>query len=63
MAFHVDEKYIEKTESGLGVRFPESFRNKIMRLNGGITLSIGKHSERSLPVFLTLAHETTRMNL
>jgi len=35
MAFPVDEKYISKAENELGVIFPESFRNKMMKLNGG----------------------------
>ena len=35
MAFSVEEKFIEKTEAELGVKFPESFRNKMMKLNGG----------------------------
>jgi hypothetical protein len=35
MAFPVDEKYIEEAEGELGARFPESFRNKMMMLNGG----------------------------
>lgn len=35
MAFPVDEKYIEKAESELGVRFPDSFREKMSRVNGG----------------------------
>jgi hypothetical protein len=35
MAFPVEEKYIEQAEAELGARFPESFRNKMMRLNGG----------------------------
>jgi cell wall assembly regulator SMI1 len=34
MAFPVEEKYIEKAESELGVRFPDSFRKKMMRKNG-----------------------------
>ena len=35
MAFPVEEKYIEKAEAELGVKFPESFRNKMMKKNGG----------------------------
>jgi len=35
MAFPVEEKFIEIAEAELGVRFPESFRNKMMKLNGG----------------------------
>lgn len=35
MAFPVDEKYIENTENELGVKFPDSFRKKMMKSNGG----------------------------
>lgn len=35
MAFPVDEKFIEQAELELGVRFPASFRNKMMQMNGG----------------------------
>lgn len=35
MAFPVEEKFIEKAEAELEVKFPTSFRNKMMRLNGG----------------------------
>lgn len=35
MPFPVDEKYIIKTEEKLGVRFPRSFRNRMMLKNGG----------------------------
>lgn len=35
MAFPVDEKYIKKAETELGVRFPDSFREKMMQMNGG----------------------------
>lgn len=35
MAFPVEEEFIEKAEAELGVRFPDSFRNKMMELNGG----------------------------
>ena len=35
MAFPVEEKFIENAEAELGVKFPESFRNKMMKLNGG----------------------------
>jgi hypothetical protein len=35
MSFPVDEKFIEIAEAELGAKFPESFRNKMMRLNGG----------------------------
>jgi hypothetical protein len=35
MPFPVDEKYILQTEQKLGVKFPESFRKKMMEENGG----------------------------
>ncbi len=35
MSFPVEEKFIEKAESELGVRFPQSFRCKMMAGNGG----------------------------
>jgi len=35
MAFPIDEKYIEKSEIELGTKFPESFRTKMMIMNGG----------------------------
>ena len=35
MPFPVDVKYIENTETELGVKFPESFRTKMMKSNGG----------------------------
>lgn len=35
MAFPVEEKYIEIAEAELGVKFPDSFRNKMMKKNGG----------------------------
>jgi hypothetical protein len=35
MAFPVEEKFIENAEAELGVKFPESFRNNMMKLNGG----------------------------
>ena len=34
MAFPVDEKFIEIAEADLGVKFPDSFRNKMMASNG-----------------------------
>jgi hypothetical protein len=33
--FPVDEKYIANTENELGVKFPDSFRKKMMKSNGG----------------------------
>ena len=35
MPFPVDEKYVLNAEAELGVRFPDSFRNKMMKENGG----------------------------
>jgi len=35
MAFPVEEKFIEIAEAELGIKFPESYRNKMMKLNGG----------------------------
>jgi hypothetical protein len=35
MPFPVDLKYILETERTLGLEFPESFKNKMMRENGG----------------------------
>ncbi|MDX8395176.1 MAG: SMI1/KNR4 family protein [Mariprofundaceae bacterium] len=35
MAFPVDEKFIKKAEDQIGSKFPDSFRNKMMVLNGG----------------------------
>ena len=34
MAFPVEEKFIEKAEKELGVRFPDSFREKMIKMNG-----------------------------
>ena len=34
MAFPVEEKFIIKAEAELGIRFPDSFRNKMMKNNG-----------------------------
>ena len=35
MSFPVEEKFIEKAEADLGVKFPASFRTKMMAMNGG----------------------------
>ena len=35
MPFPVDEKYIQQAEQKLGVRFPASFRERMMQDNGG----------------------------
>ena len=34
MAFPIEEKFIAKAEEELGVRFPDSFRQKMMKNNG-----------------------------
>ena len=34
MPFPIDEKYIIKAENELGIRFPDSFRDKMMESNG-----------------------------
>ena len=39
MAYNVDEKYILLTEQKLGIVFPESYRNSIMKINGGHVIS------------------------
>ena len=41
MPFPLTEQYIEKAESELGVRFPDSFRNKMMETNGG-SVNVGE---------------------
>ena len=38
MPFPLNENYIEKAESELGARFPDSFRNKMMEMNGGTVI-------------------------
>lgn len=35
MPFPIDERFIVETENRLGVKFPESFRNKMKEINGG----------------------------
>ena len=35
MPFYVDEKYVLNTEEQLKVKFPVSFREKMMKENGG----------------------------
>ena len=39
MAFPITESEIEKTESEIGLRFPESFRRSMMANNGGVALT------------------------
>ncbi|WP_196890169.1 SMI1/KNR4 family protein [Aureivirga sp. CE67] len=36
MPFRVEEKYIIETELALNVKFPESFKNKMRKENGGV---------------------------
>ena len=52
MAFPVEEKYIESTEQKLGVRFPDSFRSKMMERNGG-EVAVGTDSFTLHPFFDT----------
>ena len=35
MPFPIDIKYIEETEKELGITFPEKFKSKMMKMNGG----------------------------
>lgn len=35
MSFPIDEKYIAETEKELGILFPENFKSKMMKENGG----------------------------
>ena len=43
MSFPLEERFIEKAEGELGVRFPESFRRKMMAENGG-EVAVGSDS-------------------
>jgi len=45
VAFPIEEKYIEIAENELGVKFPESFRRKMIKLNGGGVDVGGDHFE------------------
>ena len=70
MAFPVEEKYIEKAENELGIKFPDFFREKMMRLNGG-GVEVGKDYFEIHPFYDTsdkkrikrtcnsIVHETT----
>jgi hypothetical protein len=40
MPFPVDEKYVIQTEQKLGVRFPDSFREKMQTDNGGLVVTL-----------------------
>lgn len=35
MPFPIDEKYIKETESELNVKFPNEFKNRMIKINGG----------------------------
>ena len=39
MPFPIDEKYIKETESELNVKFPNEFKNRMMKSNGGELVS------------------------
>jgi len=52
MSFPVQEKYIEQAESELGIRFPDSFRNKMMKQNGG-EIEIGEDYFQLYPFYDT----------
>lgn len=52
MAFPVDDKFIINAEGELGVRFPESFRLKMMKNNGG-GVKVVKDSFQLHPFFDT----------
>ena len=52
MSFPVAEKFIEKAEADLGVRFPASFRTKMMAMNGG-EVGVGSDSFHLHPFFDT----------
>jgi hypothetical protein len=42
MPFSVDEKYVQETETALGIKFPAAFRKKMIEENGGeLTLPEG----------------------
>jgi hypothetical protein len=51
MAYNVDEKYIALTEQKLGILFPESYRNSIMKINGGIVMLPSDESDEDLEVW------------
>lgn len=50
MPFPIDLKYIEETEKELGLTFPDSFKNKMRKENGG-TLSTKEDDWQLLPFF------------
>ena len=50
MSFPVEEKFIERAEGDIGVRFPDSFRTKMMTMNGG-EVAVGADSFQLHPFF------------
>jgi len=52
MSFPVEEKYIEKAEYELDVRFPDSFRKKMIERNGG-EVEIGEDYFQLYPFYDT----------
>ena len=52
MSFPVEEKFVEKAEQELGVRFPASFRLKMVAANGG-EVAVGTDSFNLHPFFDT----------
>ena len=50
MPFPIDIKYIEETEKELGFRFPDNFKNKMCKENGG-TLSTKEDDWQLFPFF------------
>lgn len=52
VAFPVEEKYIAIAEQELGVRFPPSFRSKMMEVNGG-EVSLGEDYFELYPFYDT----------
>ena len=52
MSFPLEEKFIDNAEQELGVRFPSSFRKKMMAKNGG-EVAVGSDSFQLHPFFDT----------
>jgi len=52
MPFPVEELYIQNAESELGVRFPDSFRNKMQEANGG-RVDVGEDNYELHPFYDT----------
>ena len=42
MPFPIDLKYIQETEHELGVQFPDSFKSKMLKENGGEIITNGE---------------------